>query len=96
MKETVSVLGAHKLSMLSLRCTECLTDLQYMARHPNVPCLPDKMRRRNERRIAVQRYREKEKDDRVRAYGELLSLARQYIDTMNAKYGKGNWAWPAT
>jgi hypothetical protein len=87
---------SHDIDTLKLRCKDCLTDLSYIARHKHVPCLPEKMFERNRRRLAVQEYNEREKDARVRAYGQLLKLARECVDTMNAKYGVGKWKWPTT
>lgn len=67
------VVGAHDFEA-ALRCVRCLTDLRYAMRHPSVPCLPEKMRERNRRRIGLVLYDEAEKDRRVREWGYLVQL----------------------
>ena len=69
----------HKIDPIWLRCVDCLTDLRYMASHPNAPCLPDKMLERNRRRIALVLYGEAEKDRRCADYGDTLLFVQSRI-----------------
>jgi hypothetical protein len=48
-------IGEHNIDLLSLRCTGCLTDLEYFAerKHRMLPCIPQ-VRARNELRIKRQ------------------------------------------